>query len=197
MSKTKTVKFKFVGKTPLLMHSPATIDPTSVDALWLSELSKKRSKTQDDLIELSRREWHVNAYRQGASVYYPIDNIHSCLYAAAKRFKEGPVFVGNFVIQSCHFEHDMPDDMDKAWEISMDPKDERSWVDKRPVKVGMSRLIRTRPVFHEWTMNVEFMTRVDEGLTERWLNTAGTSIGLGDYRPQKGGLFGQFEVLDG
>ena len=191
-----TVRFEFKGKTPLLMHAPTTIDPTSADAQWISELSKKRGKDTDDITELSRREWMVNAYRMAGRLYYPIDNIHSCLYAAAKRFKEGPVFVGSFIVQDCEFVCDMPADFNEAWKISNDPDDERSWVDRRPVKVGTSRLMRTRPIFKEWSMKVSFMTTVDVGQWERWLETAGTSIGLGDYRPQKGGLFGQFTFTD-
>ena len=198
MMKTEKIHIRISGKTPMLMHSAATVDPMSPDAMWVSELGKKRNKTEEDHLELSRREWLVSMYRLAGKIYLPIDNFHACLYAAAKRFKEGPVFVGHLVTQRCDLKTDLPDNFDEAWAISQDVDDERSWVDRRSVKVGQARLMRTRAIFREWSLDVELLSQVDSGHYERWLSMAGTGIGLGDFRPQKGGLFGQFtweEVL--
>ena len=144
---------------------------------------------------MHRRSWHVALYQKGGRVYYPLDNIHTCVYSAAKRFKEGPVFVGQFIVTKVNLNTDIVDDLDEAWNISRNPEDPRSWVDQRSVKVGTARLIRTRPVFDEWSLDVEFLSHVEPAFYERWLDTAGRSIGLGDYRLQRGGLFGRFRVV--
>ena len=197
------MKIKIVGTAPLLMHSDRTAIPTHPDAEWLSEISKRRNKSTDDLIELSRREWLCGMYHKAGLPDMPIDNIHSCIYAAAKRRREGPLFAGNFIVTSASFV--VPDapgvSPDDLWKISHDKKDERNYVDLRSVRIGNSKIGRTRPVFHTWEIDVTAEVHqsdtgktVDEFHVEQWLQIAGRSIGLGDYRPQKGGLFGLFNA---
>lgn len=209
----KRTAVKLTGESPLLMHSDRSSDPLSPDARWLSEIAKKRSKSDDEVAELARREWHCSIYRSKDRPFIPVDNLHSCLYAAAKRRKEGPIFAGSVIVERATFHVlDAPDiedwTCDTLWEISQDPKDGRSWVDRRSVRVGQSRLQRTRAVFHKWAVDVVLLLddspstgaqAVDIGLLQQWLLIAGSSIGLGDYRPQKGGLFGRFthrEIAD-
>ena len=202
----KRISVKLIGESPLLMHSDRASDPLSPDAQWLSEISKKRTKSDDEVIELARREWHTSMYRIGDRPLLPVDNLHACFYAAAKRRKEGPMFAGGLIVEKATFHIlDAPDsddwDLDTLWKISQDPKDERSWVDRRSVRVGQSRIQRTRAIFHQWAVDVGILLddsretgkqTVDAGLVEQWLLIAGSNIGLGDYRPQKGGVFGRF-----
>ena len=202
----KRATVKLTGESPLLMHSDRSSDPLSSDARWLSEIAKKRTKSDDEVAELARREWHCSIYRSKERPFLPVDNLHSCLYAAAKRRKEGPIFAGSVIVERATFHVlDAPDiedwTCDTLWEISQNPKDERSWVDRRSVRVGQSRVQRTRAIFHKWSVDVVLLLddspstgaqAVDIGLLQQWLLIAGSSIGLGDYRPQKGGLFGRF-----
>ena len=197
------MKIKIVGTAPLLMHSDRTAIPTHPDAEWLSEISKRRNKSSDDLLELSRREWLCGMYHKNGLPDMPIDNIHSCIYAAAKRRREGTLFAGNFIITKSNFTAlDAPDaSPDELWKISKDKKDERDFIDLRSVRIGQTRIGRTRPIFHNWEMSVtaevyksDTGKSIDEFHVEQWLVIAGRQIGLGDYRPQKGGLFGQFNA---
>ena len=187
-----TLQIECKGISPLLMHSDRASDPLSQEARWLSEISGKRGKTEADLIELARREYHCSLYLDATGrPTIPIDNVHSCLYAAAKRRKEGPMFSGSFTVSSVRFDYDGPDDPDELWEA------QDTFVDRRSVKVGMSRVIRTRAIFPEWSLKITAEHDPDVAdlfNIRQWSEIAGTRIGLGDYRPQRGGLFGRFEA---
>ena len=112
-----SIRIECKGVSPLLMHSDRSSDPLSRDARWLSEITGKRKKTETDIIELARREFHCSLYLDTAGrPTIPIDNVHSCLYAAAKRRKEGPLFSGSFTVSSVKFDYDGPDGPDALWE---------------------------------------------------------------------------------
>ena len=187
-----TFQIECIGISPLLMHSDRASDPLSKEAQWLSEISGKRGKTEADIIELARREFHCSLYLDAAGrPTIPIDNVHSCLYAAAKRRKEGPIFSGSLTVSSARFDYNGPDYPDALW------KAQDTFVDRRSVKVGTSRVIRTRAIFPMWSLTVtaENDPEVADLFRIRlWAEIAGTRIGLGDYRPQRGGLFGRFEA---
>ena len=186
------LKIECIGVSPLLMHSDRATDPLSKEAKWLSEISGKRAKTEADLVELARREYHCSLYLDAAGrPTIPVDNVHSCLYAAAKRRKEGPLFSGSFTVSSVRFDYEGPDEPDALWE------QQDKFVDRRAVKVGTARVIRTRASFPTWSLAIT--AEHDPAVADlfhigQWAEIAGTRIGLGDYRPQRGGLFGRFEA---
>ena len=65
------------------------------------------------------------------------------------------------------------------------------------VKVTTSRITRTRPQFHNWSADVLIQydtTQAHESDVIRWMETAGRIIGIGDWRPEKSGIFGRFSV---
>ena len=186
------LKIECTGVSPLLMHSDRASDPLSKESQWLSEISGKRGKTEADLVELARREFHCSLYLDPAGrPTVPIDNVHSGLYAAAKRRKEGPLFSGSFTVSNVRFEYEGPDEPDALWE------QQEKFVDRRSVRVGTSRVIRTRAIFPEWSLSVTAEHDPDVAdifHIRQWAEIAGARIGLGDYRPQRGGLFGRFEA---
>jgi hypothetical protein len=64
---------------------------------------------------------------------------------------------------------------------------------------GMSAVpdIRTRPIFSEWACTLEFQivsNLVKESQVANLLAAAGTIVGMGDWRPQKGGSYGRFRL---
>lgn len=59
--------------------------------------------------------------------------------------------------------------------------------------------VRTRPIFIEWacTVEVEYVkTLIKEGQIVNLLSAAGVIGGIGDWRPQKGGAFGKFRIVE-
>ena len=71
-------------------------------------------------------------------------------------------------------------------------------VDSRGAVIQRARIVRHRPKFSEWEL--EFSLMIDEDLldtktVEAIIIEAGRSQGIGDYRLNKGGPFGSFEVV--
>ena len=84
-----------------------------------------------------------------------------------------------------------------AWNGRSPWEEQEKFADRHSVKVGSARVIRTRAIFHEWSLAItaEHDPEVANLFNTRlWAEIAGARIGLGDYRPQRGGLFGRFEV---
>ncbi len=72
-------------------------------------------------------------------------------------------------------------------------------VDSRPVVIPATkgRVMRHRPRYDKWSAT--FQVRVNEtvlppDIVHRLLTEGGEQIGIGDYRPEKGGPFGVFRV---
>lgn len=73
-------------------------------------------------------------------------------------------------------------------------------VDSRPVTIPATkgRIMRHRARFEKWS--AEFQLQIDESVLDaatvhQLLEEGGRRIGIGDYRPEKGGPFGRFEVV--
>ena len=62
---------------------------------------------------------------------------------------------------------------------------------------GQSRVNRCFPIFHEWGGDVKFHI-LDDTITrpifEQHIKEAGNFIGVGTFRPERGGYFGRFSV---
>ena len=66
-----------------------------------------------------------------------------------------------------------------------------------PVVIQRSRILRTRPMFEEWGAEVIVNTDpalVTEAQLTHWLEIGGSRLGLGDWRPEKSGTFGRYEL---
>jgi hypothetical protein len=73
-------------------------------------------------------------------------------------------------------------------------------VDTRSVVIPSTkgRVLRHRPRLNSW--GAEFSLEIDETVLDpttvhQLLTEGGTRVGLGDYRPEKGGPFGRFQVV--
>ncbi len=73
-------------------------------------------------------------------------------------------------------------------------------VDSRPVTIPSTkgRIMRHRPRWDAWT--ARFCLEIDPTvlpveLVHQLLEEGGRRVGIGDYRPEKGGPFGRFEIL--
>jgi hypothetical protein len=73
-------------------------------------------------------------------------------------------------------------------------------VDSRPVVIPATkgRVMRHRPKIPVWTARVELRISVElltEATVRELFASGGACIGIGDYRPEKGGPFGVFDVV--
>lgn len=183
-------RFKITGTRPLLMHNGRLADPLDPHAKALKELSAKRNKTDDDLIEMGHREWLGSLYwddEQGACI--PGQMLEATLRDGAKFRKLGKAMTQAVMIDefTVPLEYDGPRQMAKLWQ-------DLRFSLRAGVKVGQQRVIRTRPKFPiGWSVEfgVEYAEdRVNVEDIDRALMDAGQFIGLGDWRPR----YGRFTV---
>jgi hypothetical protein len=74
-------------------------------------------------------------------------------------------------------------------------------VDSRPVTIPATkgRIMRHRPRWDEWTATFALDiddTVLPEELIHQLLEEGGRRIGIGDYRPESGGPFGRFSIVE-
>ena len=50
----KQLKLKITGTTPLMLNNPQTVNPFNEYSKLLKPLTSKRTKTEEDLMEISR-----------------------------------------------------------------------------------------------------------------------------------------------
>ena len=125
----------------------------------------------------------------------PPQNIRAMLETAARRIKEGPL-VREGLIVTPDVELRGPDwTKDKTiQELSPDPRIQH----RSAVKTSGGRSEHCRPHFEEWELIFVvdcYEDMVDQRRLTNWLQIAGRRIGFGDWRPEKSGAFGRFEVL--
>ena len=177
------------GISPLIMHNGALADPENEFCHELSKVSKGKAK---DLAKAAKIEFLGGLYLDdNGEPCLPVDVIHAALIAGARAHKLGKqASAGVYDIPgfaTFKLEYVGPRDPEQLFEIE-------SFRDRRGVRVQQSRIIRTRPIFRNWscTFKLEFdptlITR-EEIMTA--LIRAGKAIGLCDYRPR----FGRFVVV--
>ena len=86
-------------------------------------------------------------------------------------------------------------------DLGIKPEDmpyERLFVPADGMRGGSKRVFKCFPYITEWSATVEF-TVLDNTITEevftRTLEAAGQCIGIGRWRPRKGGQYGRFDVV--
>jgi len=70
-------------------------------------------------------------------------------------------------------------------------------IDESPVKVQMTTDIRYRPIFREWSVTLPIVynpNSITPEIIVNALNIAGFSNGVGEWRPEKNGIYGRFHV---
>lgn len=189
------VRVRLTGVTPLLQHSAQLSDPLNPIVKAIKEISSKRKKTDADLIQMAKLEWRGSLYVDAQSnVVLPAESIKAALIGGAKKEKSGPqARGGTFVFDSPILMHDSSSKtLDELW-----GEGESRNVHRVSVKVTSSRVMRTRPQFHDWSADVDIHYDTSQAHASdilRWLETAGRIIGIGDWRPEKSGNFGRFTV---
>ena len=199
----KTVDFKLIGVSPTIIHSGRTANPLDPMTKLLKTVTEKRVKTDEDLILIGDIEWVASFYPSepgdvevksnkltvwGFGVpNWPGINVESMLVIAAKskrlgaKFKAGVMCDGSF-----------PINFGENKNIEQIFRDLR-YRDTRPVKVKQSTVMRTRPIFPEWSLNVRVSylpNMINPSQVVDCMEYAGTYVGLSDGRPR----FGRFKV---
>jgi hypothetical protein len=179
------VQVTLQGVVPLLCHNGLLCDPFHGPARAMKEVTKKRTKTEDDLLLLRKLEFLGGLYLdESGKPCLTADVILGLLSAAGAKLKsKKPIQAGVFTDED-FFPLEYPGSKDPE---TMYSKKEHVHVAR--AKVGTSAIMRVRPRFKEWkiTFTLNIVTDVvDEKTVRDSLELAGRIVGLGDWRPRYG-----------
>lgn len=183
------ITLKIVGSTALMMHSDKLADPLKPETKSHKELTKKRTKTDDDHHAIARSEFIAGCYWHPQDGFYlPGQNLEATFLAGAKLSKLGVLWKrGALVLEDrVKLMHDAPKSPEKLWE--------NKWnVDCRGVKVGTAKIMRYRPIFLNWAAELSVSINTDVlnvAEAKKAIEDGGALIGVCEYRPR----FGRFGV---
>lgn len=184
----KTLSFHLVGQTPLIMHSDTMVDPFHDLTREKKKLTaKKGNKTEDDLRRIDEIEFAAGLYlHPELGPIIPAANIDRMMVDAAKRTKAGNKAKMGLQASEDQFplQYDGPRTGDGLLK-------ESRFHFRKSIKQGMSRVMRVRPWFHNWALDVsiDYDEKIfDQSDVTDIMHTAGRYIGLCDWRPR----FGRF-----
>lgn len=184
--KTFTIK----GTTPMLMHSERLANPFDPNTIALKQLTSKRKKTEQDLLDMAKIE-HAGGlyYDERDGVHVPGYNILATLINGGKIRKMGTQVKRAVLV--------MEDKLPLKYSGPKTPDAlfaDKQFVDIRSVKVGTSKVARCRPIFPDWELLFTVVydeSAIQESDIVNAIKDAGSMVGLGDYRPR----FGRFELV--
>lgn len=180
------------GTAPLLMHNARLSDPLDPATKALKRVSSKRTKTDDDHVAVAEAEYIGGLYCDpDVGPYLPGENIAACLVEGAKLNKLGVKVKRGLLIETDTnpLAYTGPRTPTELWE-------DENFRHRASVKVGTSRVIRTRPKFGNWRVQAEGMldeSQLDIDLLGQIAENAGQFIGLGDWRPRFGRFIAKVE----
>ncbi len=187
--KTMTlIDVEIKGTTPLLQHR-------------FTESAEANPSTRKVLVNngTPREQAEKAVYRNDGGFYFPGAAIARLIREAGSNHKlRGTRKSAKYVIPACVLV--MNDGIDL---INGDGKSriQAFEVDSRPVTIPATkgRIMRHRPRFDQW--GAKFTLRINETILpvdfiHQLLDEGGQQIGVGDYRPEKGGPFGTFLVTE-
>lgn len=187
---TEIVKARLTGVAPLLMHNGQLVDPTNKFTKALAAATKSSNKkTEDGIADIRRLEWEGGLYTdEEGKVAIPADLVLALVLGGAKKSKQGGEAKAGIYEAAPFFalDYEGPKDLKKLY---ADPR----FVDCRGARVGQARVMRTRPVFRKWALDVGLIVDTEVMDPESVITAlvkAGTLVGLGDWRPR----FGRFTV---
>ena len=185
------------GVSPIIHHNGAAgLDTRSPAKLEISEITRKTGSNRtvaDDqrLVELECQNslW----LDESGAPAIPEGAVRSCIEQSARKLRQGSQVREGLIVTETHFAYDMQRYGCTVGELG------KSAAFTVPVVVQRARILRTRAKFDEWSC--AFVVDCDDELVDgrqlrTWVEIAGQRIGLGDWRPQRSGHYGRFEVAE-
>lgn len=174
---------KFTGRTPLVVHNIRLANPLDPYAKAIKAISSKRSKTEDDHLEMLRVEWEGGLYfDEELGPYVPVSYPTACLREAGAMHRQKTALKRGLLVMAedggerVPIEYEGPRTIEELWEID-------GHRDVRLVRVNSARTMRSRPRFPEWELSFRCTldeTVIDLDAFERVLASAGRNIGIGE-----------------
>lgn len=180
-----------VPTAAILIHNGALADPLYPYSKLIKSVSSKKQKSDADHERLGELEFQGSLYfDEHVGPYIPGDMLDATIKSGAKKKKLGKKIETSMrvVDQINPLIYKGPRTREELW------KDLR-FRDRRVVKVTTNKVVRTRPMFMDWS--VDFVVELFPGGEvnpedlKQALIDAGSYAGIGDYRPR----YGLFKVV--
>lgn len=181
--KPEIVTFRVIGISPLLQNNPANFIGKAE-----GEVLASGKKTYND-----EEEAKLRLYLDPDGAFcHPCEAFTKAMVKAVAGKKIGKMFATAAIKGSVFITEPFSILEDKNGKPLT-----KYIIDRRPVVIGKSRVLRCRPCWKEWSvrlaLEIDMAIMTKENVRES-LALAGRIIGVGDYRPEKGGGFGRFRV---
>ena len=197
------LKLRFIGETALLTHNNRLANPLDKYSQEISRKSGKRKKTVEDILELARIEWEGGMYLYDGVIKIPMRVVNKTMERGATKQKNGTLWKTGCVVMDdyCELKYS-----GKAINVKengavpnpeLDPWFTEEYMFQSMVRVGQAYLLRTRPIFHGWSFESTILFDPNVVNRESILQAAsdaGRLVGFCDWRIERGGSFGRFEV---
>lgn len=174
----KAYKVEITGITPLLQNKP---EEYGFDSEWVEK------KAGNDYEKEALQKLYVTPEGQ---IYQPADHIEQSMIEGAKKIRvkgQGKATYSKLF-----------GSMVSVREFRVEHLNDKYEVFKKLVVIPSTkgRVMRYRPMFNDWKLQftVEFEDEIPVGVVKETLEIAGRYAGIGDWRPQKKGKFGKFQV---
>jgi hypothetical protein len=188
----QSINLKFTGTSPILLSCDKLADPLDPATVAHKELTSKRKKTADDHHLIARSQWQGLLYWDDEiGVHMPTQNIRATLVGGAKLNKLGmQIKRGTMMMEEKVA-------LDYGKKLSIQQLWDQRYLDRRSVVVSTARVMAYRPKFTNWSLTFGLTydeNTLDQNQILQAADNAGKFVGLGGFRPEKGGHFGRFTV---
>lgn len=188
------IELVLTGTNPVLFHNSRLVNPFDPINKEKKRLTDKRTKqTEEDRIMVARLEWTAGWYwddKDGPIM--PLANVYASILKAAKSTRNGPLVDKGVNMLSLQepIDYQGPRDLESLWGSGLEGS---PFVDYRPVGQQAVKIMRCRPILHDWTVTTTWV--VDETIIDpeqfiEFATFAGKYIGVGDYRA----MYGRFAI---
>lgn len=179
-----TFKAVLTGTAPLMMHNERLANPKDPHTRALKALTSVKKKTDETLDEIQKVEWVGGLYEKDGVVVLPAANVLAALKNGAQKLKRGKDISSSVFSTEAFYplNYSGPKDLDKLYA-------DGRFNDYRSVGVNRARVMRSRPVFPQWSAQIDFdfdHDVIDADTIAQALAIAGKQIGVCEHRPQYG-----------
>jgi hypothetical protein len=178
-------KLTIEGLTPLLLHNPA-------GSMFVAAGASKGRKIPTPEDEAEKATYRL----ENGTLAIPAIAIRNCLVSASGAYKRGRYNLRTF-LSHIMVEPELVPLLSSAGKPIKDYE-----IDIRRAVVNKSGIMRARPKITIWQASFEVIYDPEmlanedaEALFAKILTDGGSRIGIGDYRPEKKGWFGRFQVV--
>lgn len=167
------------GMTPLLQNKP---EEYGFDVEWIEK------KANNEYEKETLKKLYINS--EGV-IYQPATHIERALIEAGKKIRvkgNGKATYSKLFGSMISVPQlDIPHLIDN-WEV---------YKTLVVIPSTKGRIMRYRPMFKEWGLKfeIEFEEEICAKVIKESLEIAGKYVGIGDWRPEKKGKFGKFQVI--